>query len=117
LPYNVGSVIYANALKYVDIIEDMTLMFQKEVAERLLAKPNSRDYGRLSVITQYFTDACRVMRLAPGSFCPPPKVYSDVLHFKSRADADPCLFSDLSTFCLELFQHKRKKLKNRLFQK
>jgi 16S rRNA (adenine1518-N6/adenine1519-N6)-dimethyltransferase len=117
LPYNAGSAIYTNALKYVGLIEDMTLMFQKEVAERLLAKSKSRDYGSLSVITQYFTDACRVMRLAPGSFYPPPKVYSDVLYFKSRPDADPRLFNDLSAFCLELFQHKRKKLKNRLCEK
>ncbi|MDR0631477.1 MAG: 16S rRNA (adenine(1518)-N(6)/adenine(1519)-N(6))-dimethyltransferase [Holosporales bacterium] len=116
LPYNAGTAIYVNALKHADIIEDMTLMFQKEVAARLLGKPNTRDYGRLSVLTQYFTEARRVMRLTPGAFYPPPKVYSDVLHFKNRTDADPRVLDDLSAVCLEIFQHRRKKLKNRLIK-
>jgi 16S rRNA A1518/A1519 N6-dimethyltransferase RsmA/KsgA/DIM1 with predicted DNA glycosylase/AP lyase activity len=114
LPYNVGTAIFLNILRHLSGVCSMTLMFQKEVAERLLAKPGSRDYGRLAALSQYFTTGKRTMRLAPGAFYPPPKVFSDVVHFIPNVGADVTLFDDLSAFCSEIFQYKRKKLKNRL---
>ncbi|MDR1597339.1 MAG: 16S rRNA (adenine(1518)-N(6)/adenine(1519)-N(6))-dimethyltransferase [Holosporales bacterium] len=114
LPYNVGTAIFTNLLKHLHGVSSMTLMFQKEVAERLLAKPGSRDYGRLAVLCQYFTTGKRVMRLAPGAFVPPPKVFSDVVHLVVDAEANVDMFDSLSDFCSEIFQYKRKKLKNRI---
>jgi 16S rRNA (adenine1518-N6/adenine1519-N6)-dimethyltransferase len=114
LPYNVGIAIYINMLRQLCLIESMTLMFQKEVAERILDNPDSRNFGGLAMVTQHFTEARRVMRLAPGAFLPPPKVYSDVIHLTRRNDVNFEIMDDLLAFGAELFQHRRKTLRNRI---
>ena len=70
LPYNVGTKILLNLLYDIKNIDMMILMFQKEVADRITAKPNTKDYGRLSVISQYLTNCKKVMTLSPGAFTP-----------------------------------------------
>ncbi len=90
LPYNVGT---ALLLKWLENIYDdarafasLTLMFQKEVAARIVAEPNCKDYGRLSVVSQWLCD-CRIdMELPPGAFSPPPKVSSAVVTLVPRAE-------------------------------
>jgi 16S rRNA (adenine1518-N6/adenine1519-N6)-dimethyltransferase len=78
LPYNVGTPLLINWLKAGDWRGSMALMFQKEVAERVCARPGEKHYGRLAVITAAVCDAHIAFTLPPGAFNPPPKVDSAV---------------------------------------
>ena len=85
LPYNVGTELLVNWLSPPDwppFWQSLTLMFQKEVAQRITAKPGSKAYGRLSILAQWLTDARIVMELPPEAFTPPPKVTSAVVHLE-----------------------------------
>lgn len=82
LPYNVATPLLTGWLYKMDQIDAMALMFQKEVAERIIAKPNHKDYGRLSVISQLLSTPKKLMDLPPSAFTPPPKVRSSVVQFK-----------------------------------
>ena len=86
LPYNIGTDLLLGWLHKANDYRSMTLMFQKEVAERLVAKPDSKAYGRLSIITQFCCDARILMTLPAGAFSPPPKVDSAVVHLTPRKD-------------------------------
>ncbi len=83
LPYNVATPLLLGWLARIDAYVSLTLMFQKEVADRLVAKPGSKAYGRLSVITQWRADARVLFNLPPRAFTPPPKVEFD------RGPVDP----------------------------
>ena len=78
LPYNVGTPLLVAWLKSGPWRGEMALMFQKEVAERVCAKPNTDQYGRLAVLTHAVTDPHIAFTLPPGAFRPPPKVDSAV---------------------------------------
>ncbi len=83
LPYNVGTELLVRWLTPQDwppFWESLTLMFQREVAERIVAAPGSKAYGRLSLLAQWRTDARIAMTLPPEAFTPPPKVSSAVVH-------------------------------------
>lgn len=114
LPYNVGTIILLNLLKNLQNIESLTLMFQKEVADRILASCNTPNYGRLSVLTQYLTRGEKIMTLAPGAFTPPPKVYSSVIRLFPRDKIDETLVDKLSLVTKTVFQSKRKMLRKSL---
>lgn len=79
LPYNVATQLLLNWLEQLPRIETMVLMFQKEVAERLVAQTSTKDYGRISVLTQWLCDADMLFNVPPGAFSPPPKVTSSVV--------------------------------------
>lgn len=81
LPYNVGTLLFTNWLHEAMAFEHFTLMFQKEVVERITASVNSKAYGRLSILTQLFGHAKTVMQVPASCFVPPPKVDSSVMHF------------------------------------
>ena len=84
LPYNVGTQILINFLtkeNWPPFWNSLTLMFQKEVAERIVAKPNSKSFGRLSVISQWRTDARLVFTVPASAFTPAPKVESAIVQF------------------------------------
>ncbi|MBI0535640.1 16S rRNA (adenine(1518)-N(6)/adenine(1519)-N(6))-dimethyltransferase RsmA [Roseomonas sp. KE2513] len=85
LPYNVGSPLLIGWLARAGEFESMTLMFQQEVAERIVAAPDSEGYGRLAVAAQWRCAAHMVLRLPPGAFSPPPKVWSAVVHLVPHA--------------------------------
>jgi 16S rRNA (adenine1518-N6/adenine1519-N6)-dimethyltransferase len=72
-------------LEQIDAIAGLTLMFQKEVAERLLAAPRSKDYGRLTVLVQWLCEVRRLFDIPPRAFTPPPKVTSTVAQLIPRA--------------------------------
>ncbi|PRX34997.1 16S rRNA (adenine1518-N6/adenine1519-N6)-dimethyltransferase [Meinhardsimonia xiamenensis] len=98
LPYNVGTALLVHWLTPPDwppFWESLTLMFQREVAERIVARPGSKAYGRLAILAQWRTEARIAMELPPRAFTPPPKVHSSVVHMKARpeplAPADPKL--------------------------
>lgn len=95
LPYNVGTELLTRWLDppaWPPFWDSLTLMFQKEVAERIVATPGSKAYGRLAILASWRTDARIVMDLSPQAFTPPPKVYSAVVHLtalqKPRFEAD-----------------------------
>ncbi len=84
LPYNISTVLLVRWLHQADAIADMVLMFQKEVAQRLSAKPRSKDYGRLTVLAQHVCDVRPLFDVAPSAFVPPPKVTSSVVRLTPK---------------------------------
>lgn len=115
LPYNVGTALLTGWLDTPDwppFWQSLTLMFQREVAERIVAKPGAKAYGRLSILAQWRTNAEIVMDLSPQAFTPPPKVRSAVVHLKAREEplfpAKPSILRDLVA---RAFQQRRKMLR------
>ena len=86
LPYNISVVLLTNWLKMIENFKSLTLMFQKEVADRILAQTGTKDYGRLSVMAQLQCEIMRLFDLAPTCFVPAPKIWSSVLFFKPKKD-------------------------------
>lgn len=90
LPYNVGTPLVIAWLRAIDHYESLTLMFQKEVADRLTAVPGDDAYGRLSVISGYFAQSGVLFDIPPEAFTPPPKVVSSVVQLLPRKDRPDC---------------------------
>lgn len=86
LPYNISVVLLTGWLKQIQNFKSLTLMFQKEVGDRILAKSDSKDYGRISVISQLQCEVVKLFDLPPTCFVPAPKIWSSVLLFRPRAD-------------------------------
>lgn len=116
LPYAAGTAILARLLMRPDLFASLTVMLQREVAERVCAPPGSRVYGSLSVLAQYFAVPRLVMRLGPGSFDPPPKVHSAVvvLDVRERRGLDPAREAAYPPFVRSLFRHRRRTLPHNL---
>ena len=91
LPYNVGTPLLVKWLKAGPWRGDMTLMFQKEVAQRIVAKPGSDAYGRLAVLSQARCDARLEFTVPARAFTPPPKIASAIVRLVDRADPYPHL--------------------------
>jgi 16S rRNA (adenine1518-N6/adenine1519-N6)-dimethyltransferase len=114
LPYNISGPLLALLLKERQAFKSMTLMFQKEVAQRIAAGPGGRVRGNLSVLAQIFCEVKVVMKVPPGAFRPPPKVESAVIRLDPLAktilpiDDEETLWSIVG----ESFQHRRKMLRN-----
>ena len=85
LPYNIATALLLRWLDRIGEYESLTLMFQREVAERLVAAPRSPAYGRLSVLVQWLREPKILFDLPPRAFVPPPKVTSSVCHADTRA--------------------------------
>jgi 16S rRNA (adenine1518-N6/adenine1519-N6)-dimethyltransferase len=115
LPYNVATPLLLAWLATADRFERMVLMFQREVADRLIAAPRSKDYGRLSVATQWRCQARRLFDIPPRAFTPPPKVTSSLVELVPRpaplALADPML---LERVVAAAFGQRRKMLRQSL---
>lgn len=118
LPYNISSPILFRLLDaHVrhGSIRDATLMLQREVAERIEARPGTKDYGVLSVFIQLHADVRRLLALPPGAFRPAPKVHSSVLRLTFRPPAvalkDPKVFEAMVR---SMFTQRRKTLSNAL---
>jgi 16S rRNA (adenine1518-N6/adenine1519-N6)-dimethyltransferase len=79
LPYNIGTRLLSEWCAYLDHFDILILMFQKEVADRLRAKPHTKDYGRLTILVQALAEVRVAFDLPPGAFLPPPKVTSSVV--------------------------------------
>ena len=115
LPYNVGTELLIRWLtppSWPPFWDSLTLMFQREVAERIVAQPGSKTYGRLAVLAQWRADARIVMSLPPEAFTPPPKVSSAVVHLSAlpapRYPADPAI---LEKVVARAFNQRRKMLR------
>lgn len=115
LPYNIATPLLINWLSQGPAIESMTLMFQKEVVERLIAKPRSKDYGRLTILAQWLSEPKRLFDVPPRAFTPPPKVTSSVVQVLPRAKpAFPARQKDLERVTLTAFNQRRKMLRQSL---
>ena len=115
LPYNVATPLLIGWLRRIESIAAMTLMFQKEVAERIAAAPGGAAYGRLAVIAQWLCEARRAFDVAPTAFVPPPRVTSTVLRLVPReaplAAAD---MTSLEAVTAAAFGRRRKMLRSAL---
>lgn len=115
LPYNVGTALFLKWLLGPWRPLAMTLMFQKEVALRIVAKAGGADYGRLSVIAQALCDTRLVMDLPARAFTPPPKVDSAVIMATPRAPRPPdALITALESITGSAFGQRRKMLRSAL---
>ena len=117
LPYNVGTPLLVNWLTGPFTPLSMTLMFQKEVAERIVAPPGSDAYGRLAVLAQALAHAEMVMHLPARAFTPPPKVDSAVVRltpFTGEARPSPALIAALERVTGAAFGQRRKMLRSSL---
>ena len=116
LPYYITSPILLKLLEEVREIKDIVIMIQKEVAERFVAKPNTKDYNALSVLIQYFTKAEKLFDVSPNAFVPAPKVSSSVIHLCYK-DKEELTGDDLAFFLKfnrNIFKQRRKTLVNNL---
>ena len=118
LPYNVGTELLVRWLtppEWPPYWESLTLMFQREVAQRIVAGPGTKAYGRLALLAQWRTDPKIVMDLPPEAFSPPPKVNSAVVHLTAlpapRYPADP---GTLNKVVAAAFNQRRKMLRSAL---
>lgn len=118
LPYNVGTELLVRWLtppEWPPFWQSLTLMFQREVAERIVAKPGSKAFGRLALLAQWRADARIVLQLPPEAFTPPPKVSSAVVHLTALAEprypADPDV---LNRVVAAAFNQRRKMLRSAL---
>ena len=115
LPYNVGTPLLVGWLRQAASWERLTLMFQMEVGERICAAPDTDHYGRLAVLAQWTCQASLVMRIPPGAFSPPPKVYSAVVSLiPHAAQPEPALFRAMEQVTAAAFGQRRKMLRGSL---
>jgi 16S rRNA (adenine1518-N6/adenine1519-N6)-dimethyltransferase len=117
LPYQLTSRVLFGVLDLEAHLEDAVFMVQREVAERIVASPGSRDYGILSVLLHAFHDVSIVVRVKPGSFLPAPRVESSLIRIVPRAapaelEWGEC--ADLVHLVKSVFNQRRKVLRNTL---
>ena len=112
LPYNIATPLLFGWLDQVAAFTSMTLMFQREVAERITAAAGTAGYGRLSVMSQWLCEATMLFDIPPRAFVPPPKVYSSVIRLVPRpaplADAEAGLLQEVTRLA---FGQRRKMLR------
>jgi 16S rRNA (adenine1518-N6/adenine1519-N6)-dimethyltransferase len=115
LPYNVGTELLIRWLtppQWPPVWQSLTLMFQREVADRIVAAPGSKAYGRLAILAQWRCEARIALTLPPEAFTPPPKVHSAVVHLKAlpapRFPADQAV---LERVVAKAFNQRRKMLR------
>lgn len=119
LPYNIATPLLVGWLRQIhddpNCFAGMTLMFQKEVAQRIVAGQGHKAYGRLSVLTQWLCMVRKVYDLPPSAFTPPPKVSSSIVHFAPRkmTHNEPA-FATIEQLTADAFGQRRKMLRSSL---
>lgn len=118
LPYNISTPLLFHLLSYREQVADMHFMLQKEVVERMAAEPDNKDYGRLSIMCQYYCSVEFLFEVGPGCFRPAPKVDSAIVRLTPHSQlpfpaADHKLLDNLVK---SAFQQRRKTLRNALKQ-
>jgi 16S rRNA (adenine1518-N6/adenine1519-N6)-dimethyltransferase len=116
LPYYISTAILQSLISQRQCIGQMTLMLQREVVERISARPGGKEYGYLSVIVQLHCDVKPLFNVPPGAFRPVPKVFSTVVRLETRHESrvptvDEALFLDLTSI---VFSQRRKTIFNNL---
>ena len=112
LPYNIATVLLIKWLRQIKAFQGLTLTFQKEVAERLIARPGTKHYGRLSVMTRWLCEARIMFDIPPRAFVPPPKVTSSVLTLTPLTEPlAPAAWEDMERVVKAAFGQRRKMLR------
>jgi 16S rRNA (adenine1518-N6/adenine1519-N6)-dimethyltransferase len=117
LPYNISTALLVRWLgtePWPPWFDMMVLMFQREVAERIVAKPGDKPFGRLAVLAGWRTEARIMFDVAPSAFVPPPKVTSSVVRLIPRASPLPCTRTTLERVTAAAFGQRRKMLRQSL---
>ncbi|MDX5360286.1 MAG: 16S rRNA (adenine(1518)-N(6)/adenine(1519)-N(6))-dimethyltransferase RsmA [Alphaproteobacteria bacterium] len=117
LPYNVGTRLltgWLSTMEWPPFWESLTLMFQKEVAERIAARPSTPDWGRLSVLAQWRSKPHILFEVPPQAFVPAPKVTSAVVQIVPTAAPEGVALGDLETITARAFAGRRKMLRQSL---
>jgi len=118
LPYNIGTALLVKWLtveQWPPFWESLTLMFQREVAERIVAKPGAAAYGRLSVLAQWRSSAKILFDVSRSAFVPPPKITSSIVRLEPlAAPVAPARLADLETVTAAAFGQRRKMLRQSL---
>lgn len=114
-PYNISSQIVFKMLKARHLIPEMVGMFQKEVSDRIIAPHGNKTYGVMSVLTQAHYGGRTIVKVQPGSFSPPPKVMSSVIHLTRKENNElPCSDRMLRVVVKQAFNQRRKMMRNTL---
>ncbi len=112
LPYNITSPFLFKVIKNIDYFSSLTVMIQKEVAQRIVAAPGDKKYGRLSLKMQFYFEVKKLFDVPSGSFYPPPKVDSSVIRAVPRANRPKVVDLDLYMKIVDLaFSNRRKMLR------
>jgi len=114
LPYNISTPLLFHLARFADRVRDMHFMLQREVVERMVAKPSTSDYGRLSVMLQARFEMRKLFNVAPGAFRPPPKVDSAVVRLVPLRERLTCDETAFEKIVREAFSARRKTLRNAL---
>lgn len=116
LPYNISTPLLFHLVSFQNIIQDMHFMLQKEVVDRICAHPHSKDYGRLSVMMQYYCHAEHLFNVPPEAFYPPPKVDSAIIRLIPRSQLELIAEDEksLAKIVQASFAQRRKTLRNNL---
>lgn len=116
LPYNVGTALLVGWLsaEWTPWWSSLTLMFQHEVAERIVAQPDTDHYGRLAVLSQWRSTPRIAMKVHRSAFTPPPKVMSAVVHIEPAAQPEAVDFKQLERLTAAAFGQRRKMLRQSL---
>lgn len=117
LPYNIATALLVQWLAvepWPPWYDSLVLMFQREVAERIVAAPGTKAYGRLAVLAGWRSEARILFEVAPSAFVPPPKVTSAVVRLVPRADPLPCRLALLERVTAAAFGQRRKMLRQSL---
>jgi 16S rRNA (adenine1518-N6/adenine1519-N6)-dimethyltransferase len=114
LPYNVATPLFKRFIEDRERIIDVTVMIQKEVAERMIARPGTGEYGPLSVLIQYYANVTYGFTVPPGAFKPRPKVDSAVIRLDWKSEVPEA--HDFTDFVQQAFSSRRKKLVNNLLR-
>ncbi len=116
LPYNISTPLLFHLIESISCIQDMHFMLQKEVVDRMAARPDTADYGRLSVMLQYHCKVEPLFTVPPGAFNPRPKVDSKIVRLQPHP-VSPCPvdnYADFASLVKQAFAQRRKTLRNNL---
>lgn len=115
LPYNISVPLLISWLKKMKSYKALTLMFQKEVAERIMAPVKTKDYGRISVLAQLCSKVEKLFDINPECFVPAPKIWSTVLLFQqSDCNTDECIMQKVEMLTEKAFGQRRKMIRQSL---
>lgn len=116
LPYNISTPLLFRLFQYSSLFEDLTFMLQLEVVDRITAEPGSRNYGRLTIMSQYFCDAEKLFAVPPEAFTPQPKVNSAIVRLTPKRDRPETVkdIKVLEQLLISAFSKRRKTVRNAL---
>ncbi|RMH32834.1 MAG: 16S rRNA (adenine(1518)-N(6)/adenine(1519)-N(6))-dimethyltransferase RsmA [Gammaproteobacteria bacterium] len=114
LPYNISTPLLLHLFRFVDAIQDMHFMLQKELVQRMCATPGNKQWGRLSVIVQYFAEPTLMMTVPASAFRPQPKVESAIVRLRPHAKRYPVDVRNLEKVTAAAFGQRRKTIRNSL---